>query len=372
MMAVVTDTKVAVSMDNASVSYYLVHVISATDYYAFGSPVPGRSFAIGSYRFGFQGMEKDNEVSGFGNVINFGARPYDSRIGRWLSTDPVETKYPSLSTYHFSNNNPIRYVDYDGRDWGMKIINDGKTKKIVITANYLTTESGAAIAERMVGFWNSQSGKYSYRVGTKESGYEYYEIHFQLTSESVGKDPKETYGHYMEMSSGEEMGNFINIVPLEAEKNVFKSQNTLHHASQNVIELRISSLNNDNNPNKLLEAFHELGHTLFFLSKGNDDNWSHVPNTIMNRSSSPNPTDEINIRNVVNEIILERILETGGLAGGDEPRKGVIILDQKNYSDLKSKGPGKVVPTPKPDTKREKNIKEKPSNYDGRDKEDYR
>jgi hypothetical protein len=62
MMAVVTDTKVAVSMYKASVSYYLAHVISATDYYAFGSPVPGRSFNLEAYRYGFNGMELDDEM----------------------------------------------------------------------------------------------------------------------------------------------------------------------------------------------------------------------------------------------------------------------------------------------------------------------
>ena len=34
------------------------------------------------YRYGFNGMEKDDEVSGSKNYYNFGARMYDSRIGR--------------------------------------------------------------------------------------------------------------------------------------------------------------------------------------------------------------------------------------------------------------------------------------------------
>jgi RHS repeat-associated protein len=108
-MAVVTDTKVAVRMDNANVSYYLAHVISATDYYAFGSPVPGRSFAIGSYRFGFQGMEKDNEISGFGSSYYTEFCQYDPRLGRWFSVDP--TLQPWMSPYCAMDNNPISFVD---------------------------------------------------------------------------------------------------------------------------------------------------------------------------------------------------------------------------------------------------------------------
>ncbi len=68
------------------------------------------------YRFGFNGMEKDDEVKGNGNSLDFGARIYDPRIGRWLSTDPLQAKYPSLSPYNISFNNPIQYMDPDGRD----------------------------------------------------------------------------------------------------------------------------------------------------------------------------------------------------------------------------------------------------------------
>jgi hypothetical protein len=34
------------------------------------------------YCFGFNGMEQDNEVQGQGNAYDFGARIYDSRLGR--------------------------------------------------------------------------------------------------------------------------------------------------------------------------------------------------------------------------------------------------------------------------------------------------
>jgi RHS repeat-associated protein len=67
------------------------------------------------YRFGFNGQEKDNEIKGSGNSLDFGARIYDSRLGRWLSLDPLQEKYPSLSPYNFTANNPILYTDPDGK-----------------------------------------------------------------------------------------------------------------------------------------------------------------------------------------------------------------------------------------------------------------
>lgn len=70
----------------------------------------------GNYRFGFNGKQKDNEVKGLGNSLDFGARMYDSRLGRWLSTDPLEIKYPFVSPYSFALNNPIIFIDPSGED----------------------------------------------------------------------------------------------------------------------------------------------------------------------------------------------------------------------------------------------------------------
>lgn len=48
-------------------------------------------------------------------AYDFGARIYDARLGRWLSTDPLGAEYPGLSPYNFVANSPIYYVDPDGK-----------------------------------------------------------------------------------------------------------------------------------------------------------------------------------------------------------------------------------------------------------------
>lgn len=60
-------------------------------------------------------MVKDNEMKGIGNSLDFGARMYDSRLGRWLSLDPLAAKSPGVSSYNFCFNNPIIYNDPDGK-----------------------------------------------------------------------------------------------------------------------------------------------------------------------------------------------------------------------------------------------------------------
>ena len=91
------------------------HQKSGVDVYPFGSLMPGRNFNAGEYRYSFNGKEKDDEVMGVGNSLDFGARIYDSRTGRWKSPDPNEKEYPAYSTYNAFMNNPVILVDEDGK-----------------------------------------------------------------------------------------------------------------------------------------------------------------------------------------------------------------------------------------------------------------
>ncbi len=61
------------------------------------------------YRFGFNGMEKDDELSGQGNAYTTHYRGYDPRLGRWKSIDPVKQEWQS--PYSAMDNNPILYND---------------------------------------------------------------------------------------------------------------------------------------------------------------------------------------------------------------------------------------------------------------------
>jgi RHS repeat-associated protein len=85
------------------------------DYYPFGAPMPGRNFNSQNYRFGFNGKEMDNEITNVtGSHLDFGARIYDSRIGRFLSVDPWTSKYPWQTSYAYHRNSPITYIDWMG------------------------------------------------------------------------------------------------------------------------------------------------------------------------------------------------------------------------------------------------------------------
>jgi RHS repeat-associated protein len=94
---------------------YKPELLSATDYFPFGMQMPGRVVIEmpEGYRYGFNGMEKENAVNEDG--YDFGARLYNSWNGKWLKTDPDDRLYPSASPYNFALNNPIFNIDPNGR-----------------------------------------------------------------------------------------------------------------------------------------------------------------------------------------------------------------------------------------------------------------
>jgi len=49
------------------------------------------------------------------NLYDYSARYYDSAIGRFTTIDPLAEKYYSWSPYAYCYNNPLKFVDPDGR-----------------------------------------------------------------------------------------------------------------------------------------------------------------------------------------------------------------------------------------------------------------
>ncbi|MDH6310943.1 RHS repeat-associated protein [Dysgonomonas sp. PFB1-18] len=60
----------------------------------------------------FNAKELDEETG----LYYYGARYYDPRTSIWLSTDPLQEKYPNISTYAYAFLNPVKFIDPDGED----------------------------------------------------------------------------------------------------------------------------------------------------------------------------------------------------------------------------------------------------------------
>ncbi|PKP18124.1 MAG: hypothetical protein CVU05_14265 [Bacteroidetes bacterium HGW-Bacteroidetes-21] len=93
-----------------------------------------------AYRFGFNGKEKDDEITGqTGATYDYGFRIYDSRIGKFLSVDPLTRSYPMLTPYQFASNSPIMAIDLDGLEADIAIYGQkaGDEKTFLLRAESL-------------------------------------------------------------------------------------------------------------------------------------------------------------------------------------------------------------------------------------------
>lgn len=86
-------------------------VISAQDYDAWGYQLENRSYNSSAMKYDFTGKERDNETS----YDYFGARYYDSRIGRWGGVEPLLNNFIDVSPYVYSINQPLNFLDPNGK-----------------------------------------------------------------------------------------------------------------------------------------------------------------------------------------------------------------------------------------------------------------
>ena len=124
-------------------------IIAAIDYLPFG--MVARSYNSSTYRFGFNGEEKDFE--NFNDAYDFGSRIYDSRLGRFTATDPLHKKYPGINPYHFSANCPIAMIDVGGLDG----IRNGSNATITATIILIYDPVAIPIATAITAAANAQT-----------------------------------------------------------------------------------------------------------------------------------------------------------------------------------------------------------------------
>lgn len=81
-------------------------------YYPFGGLLSSSvSNAVQPYKYNGKELDRKDGLDWY----DYGARMYDSQIGRWLNVDPLADKYYSLSPYQYVSNNPINAIDPDGK-----------------------------------------------------------------------------------------------------------------------------------------------------------------------------------------------------------------------------------------------------------------
>ena len=123
-----------------------------THYYPFGGLFgQGMGTAVQQYKYGGKYLERMHRLDWY----DFGARHYDSAIGRFHTMDPLCEKYYSMSPYAYCDNNPINNVDLRG-DSITTVVTSMVNGNVVNTTYYYGRD-----AQGNYGFLDSSGNLYS-------------------------------------------------------------------------------------------------------------------------------------------------------------------------------------------------------------------
>lgn len=87
-------------------------VVQHIEYVPFGEVFIEERNSVWNTPYLFNAKEFDEETG----MYYYGARYYEPRLSLWMSTDPMEEKYPDYSTYIYAAQNPIAYSDPTGME----------------------------------------------------------------------------------------------------------------------------------------------------------------------------------------------------------------------------------------------------------------
>ena len=82
------------------------------DYYPFGG-LMGKGLNGDFQSYKYNGKELERQIGL--DIYDYGARRYDAAICRFTTMDPLAEKYYSTSPYAYCVNNPVKFIDPDGK-----------------------------------------------------------------------------------------------------------------------------------------------------------------------------------------------------------------------------------------------------------------
>jgi RHS repeat-associated protein len=146
-------------------------VVQSNSYSAFGLLALGPDGTASKFNNRFYNGKEKQEGTGW---LDYGARMYSPEMGRWMSVDPKSEKYVNLSPYNFTGNNPVKFIDKDGKDFDYSITTDKKGNKTInvkATVFVYGKEATAGLIKGMnEGFAKlSKGGTYTDKDGNKYS-----------------------------------------------------------------------------------------------------------------------------------------------------------------------------------------------------------
>ena len=86
-------------------------VEEVNDYYPFGGLMASSVGSVQPYKYNGKELDRKGGLDWY----DYGARQYDAALGRWHSVDPLAEKFYPFSPYNYCFDNPVKYIDPDGK-----------------------------------------------------------------------------------------------------------------------------------------------------------------------------------------------------------------------------------------------------------------
>ena len=141
------------------------------DYYPFGAKHVRSDFQqLAANRYNYN--SKEEQITGDLDYLDYGARMYDSGLGRWFGVDPRAEKFYFISPYSYVFNNPLHWIDPNGEfplpviaiPVGAATVIIGVMEMVSIGLGLVTVENtlhraferhGVELTEDLVDYWTS-------------------------------------------------------------------------------------------------------------------------------------------------------------------------------------------------------------------------
>ncbi|MFQ6601766.1 DUF6443 domain-containing protein [Flavobacterium sp. C3NV] len=114
-------------LGNVRLSYNKnLNIVEENNYYPFGLKQTDNNNVVNSLgnaaanKYKYNGKELQDELGL--NFYDYGARNYDSALGRWMNIDPLAEKTFNFSPYTYAVNNPVYFIDPDGKEIDISLI----------------------------------------------------------------------------------------------------------------------------------------------------------------------------------------------------------------------------------------------------------